>query len=628
MHVRKTGRRTGHTLAHGTFEARETVYVCSAGCTIEVAPSPTRPHKRQRTQPTTVQALTQRSEVLAGLLLPRRTVGYDVLVHVGMQRYVHRFQREQIRDSLDRQHGISLSTGEISILAHDFLLYLEALHELRAPKLRQVMERDGGYPLHIDATGESGRGTLLVAFAGWRGWVLGSWKLDTERADAILPRLRSTVARFGSPCAVMRDLGRAVIDAAAALVETLDGGIPVLGCHFHFLRDVGKDLLTESHDALRDLFRRFKIRPGLRAIARELNLKLGPGIDAARSNVEDWLADPSTAVGHQLPGGTTGLAVVRAIAQWVLNYPADGNDEGFPFDLPYLAFHRRNSRALRATEAFLRSSPSDHKVQRLLERLHRTLEPVRGEVPFERTAIVLERRARLFAELRQALRLRTKPDAILPSPRASPDELAKLQDIKSSVKKLTASLRRRRPERGPAQDTREAIDVILEHLERHGPSLFGHIISLPEASGGGVRLVDRTNLALEGFFGAMMHAERRRSGRKNLGQDLEHLPGGAPLAHNLTCADYVEIVCGSLENLPQAFAEIDAADRRFALPVRHRAAPEEQSDVLGSSLPRADRPIVRSEKLEQRIRDAARSRAPRRQPIRNRALAQAQGARP
>jgi hypothetical protein len=333
------------------------------------------------------------------------------------------------------------------------------------------------------------------------------------------------------------------------------------------------------------------------------------------------LADPSTTAGHQLPDGTTGLAVVRAIAQWVLDYPADGNDEGFPFDLPYLAFHRRSSRALRATEAFLRSSHSNHKVQRLLERLHRTLEPVRGEVPFARTTLALERRDRLFTELRQALRLRTKPDAILPSPRASPEDLAELQDIKKNVKKLTASLQRRRPERGPAQDTREAIDVVLEHLERHGPSLFGQIISLPEAAGGGARLVDRTNLALEGFFGAMMHAERRRSGRKNLGQDLEHLPGGAPLAHNLTCADYVEIVCGSLDDLPRAFAELDVADRRFALPVRSRTASDEINEVLGSSLPRADRAIVRSEKLEERIRTAACSRPPRRQPTRNRALA-------
>jgi len=603
MKIEKTFCHRGMTLAHGCFQVREVVHVCAHDC---------RPGG---------QRVRRRQAGLADILLPRSTVGYDVMTFVGLNRFVHHRQREEIRTALRERYNIVVSSGEVSTLAQRFLVYLETLHELCAPRLRKVMERDGGYPLHIDATGESGRGTLLVALAGWRGWVLGSWKLDTERADAILPRLRATVAHFGAPCAVMRDLGRAVIEAAAGLVEKLGGHVPVLGCHFHFLRDVGKDLLTESHDQLRGLFRRFKIRPGLRTIARDVNRQLGPGIEAARGKVEDWLADPSTAAGHQLPGSTTGLAVVRAIAQWVLNYPADGHDEGFPFDLPYLAFHRRCSRALRAAEAFLRSSHSDHKVQRLLERLHRTLQPVRGELPFSRTTLVLERRARLFTELRQALRLRTKPDAILPSPHASPEDLAELQDIKKSVKKLTTSLRRRRPERGPAQDTREAIDVVLAHLERHGPSLFGQIVPLPEAAGGGARLVDRTNLALEGFFGAMMHAERRRSGRKNLGQDLEHLPGGAPLAHNLTCADYVEIVCGSLDDLPRAFAELDAADRRFALPVRNRAAPREQSDVLGSSLPRADRAIVRSEKLEERIRTAACSRPPRRQPTRNRALA-------
>jgi hypothetical protein len=312
------------------------------------------------------------------------------------------------------------------------------------------------------------------------------------------------------------------------------------------------------------------------------------------------------------------------MAQWVLTYPADGNDEGFPFDLPYLDFHRRSGQVLRAVEAFLRTCHPDWKVQRALERLHRVVAPVRSEVPFARTALVLERRARLFTELRAALRLDVEAGANLPSERATQKDLAQLQDIERNIKKLTRSLQRRRPQRGPAQDMRDAIDVVLDHLERHGPSLFGHVIALPKAAGGGARLVARTNLALEGFFGAMMHGERRRSGRKHLGQDLEHLPGGAPLAHNLTCADYVEVVCGSLDELPNAFAQLDAADRRFALPVRNRAEPREFVDVVSASLPRADRPIVRSEKLEQRIHDAARSRAPRRQPTRNRTLGQAQ----
>ena len=102
-------------------------------------------------------------------------------------------------------------------------------------------------PCHIDATGEDGRGTLLVALAGWRRWVLGSWKIPTERVETILPRLRSVVERFGAPRAIMRDLGRAMIPAAADLVAELKLTIPVLACHQHILADIGKDPLKESY---------------------------------------------------------------------------------------------------------------------------------------------------------------------------------------------------------------------------------------------------------------------------------------------------------------------------------------------------------------------------------------------
>ena len=60
---------------------------------------------------------------------------------------------------------------------------------------------------------------LLVAFAGWRQWVMGAWKVPTERADVILPRLREVVFRFGPPCAIMRDLGRALAEASQSLVK-------------------------------------------------------------------------------------------------------------------------------------------------------------------------------------------------------------------------------------------------------------------------------------------------------------------------------------------------------------------------------------------------------------------------
>ncbi len=599
MRVRKTLRRKAQTLAHGVFLVCETVLVCAAGCTTEVI-LPAGGTKKIAT--------TRRSDVLARLVLPRRTIGYDVMVFVGVERFIHHRQRHEIQATLEADHGIRLSDGEISTLARDFIVYLEVLHQQRAPALREAMAADGGWPMHIDATGEDGLGTMLTVFAGWRGWVLGSWKIPTERADAVLPRLHKVADQFGDPCAIMRDLGRAMIEASRTFVQERSLDVPILGCHFHFARDVGKDLLSESHDLLRGAFRRFKVVSGLCALTRELGRQLGTEIGAARLELERWLAEPADG-DLESRRADTGLASVKALAQWVLDFQDDGQDEGFPFDLPYLDLWHRCSTALRAVEAFLRTPPDDIRASKALERLHRILEPVRSQLPFQHPARVLEGRARLFTELRQALRPQVKP---VVDSQASTDlaAQAELQDVQRAVEKLADSLRARRPERGPAQDTRKAIDLILDHLDRHGPSLWGHAISLPEASGGGKRLVDRTNLLLEAFFGVLKHGERRRSGRKTLTQDLERLPGAAPLAANLTKPDYVAILCNGLDQLPAAFAALDANHRQLALPARKRAEPAGAPDIVSASLPTADRGLIRSKDLRQWLLAAARSRAP------------------
>jgi len=243
-----------------------------------------------------------------------------------------------------------------------------------------------------------------------------------------------------------------------------------------------------------------------------------------------------------LPPGDAGIASVRGMTQWVLDFPADAQYQSFPFDRPYLDLYDRCVRARRAAHTFLRDPPEDPQVCKTLERLCRILDPANAEVPFSQVAERLRGRAELFDELRDALRLvpRTGGRNQTPPTHAVPvqEAIAELQDIKVAVERFTTSIHQRRPQRGPAQGTREAIDIVLQHLEEHGDSLWGHVISLPEEVGCGVRLVDRTNNSLESFFRGMKHGERRRSGRKNLTQDFESLPTEAALAYNLNCPDY------------------------------------------------------------------------------------------
>jgi hypothetical protein len=585
MVVQKTVPRFGRTLAHGSFAARETVHVCAAGCRWSSG-----------------VRVVRRAQSLCETLMPDSVVGYDVMVFVGLARFLQHRQREEIQAALLDQYGVSISAGEVSDLSRRFLDYLARLHQAQAPAIRSALEGDGGWPMHVDATGEAGRGTLLVVIAGWRQWVLGSWKISTERADLILPCPRQTVQRFGPPCAAMRDLGKAMSPALDDLVSELKLGIPVLACHQHFLADIGKDLLEAAHAQLRNLFRQTKVRPKLRALARELGRTIGKDIDTARKAVHKWqsLVEDD----HRIEPGLEGLAEVRALVQWTLDFKARPTGLDLPFGRPYLNLYDRCMTSLRAADAFLRNPPPDKDVTAALRRLHRVLEPVNCEVPFRQVTERLRRRAALFDELRDVLRIA----AAIPTGETKKD----LRQMQEQLDELVASLQQRRSAHDPANDTRQAIDLILKHIEVHGHNLWGHAIQLPECAGGGVRLVARTNMLAENFFGALKHEERRRSGRKNLGQDLENLPAEAALVPNLKHDDYVVLLCGSLDRLPQAFAEIDRNERDIRL--RGLTPDVEEIENLGdilniasASLHPADRRIIRTEQMNHRIAAAAQS---------------------
>lgn len=583
--VQKTTARQGKTLAHGHFAARQSVHSCARGC-----------HHPNGSTVTT--------HSLTGLLLPASVVGYDVMVCVGAKRFLEYRQRDEIRTALIEEYGIHLSTGEISTLTKRFVRYLARLHRARSALLKAVLVSDGGWPMHVDATGEHGRGTLFAVVAGWRQWVLGAWNVATENAALLLPCMRETVRYFGVPCAAMRDLGRAVTPAITEWMEELGVQIPVFACHQHFLADVGTDLLDPSHATLRDLFRRTGIRPKLRALTRELGRELGEGGDDARKAVRTWqsLAE----AGHRVPSGREGIAVVRAMSQWALDYAAEAPGRDFPFARPYLDLFDRCRIALRATDACLRTPPDDPKVVRALTRLTRLLVPVESDIPFFQTALRLRRRAALWDEMRDLLRL----TAALPEQETQQE----LEDMRTQFDSWVVSLTQRRPERGPASDIREAIDIILRHIETHGPTLWGHAIRVEQNAGMRLRLVSRTNYLIENRFKDLKHGERRRSGRRILTQDLEHLPAEALLVSNLHRQDYVHIVCGSLDRLPEAFAQLDQDDqakRLLAIPLSDRDTLNEVLQISTASLSTPDRRVVRTKAMDLRMRSAAGSRAPR-----------------
>ena len=137
------------------------------------------------------------------------------------------------------------------------------------------------------------------------------------------------------------------------------------------------------------------------------------------------------------------------------------------------------------------------------------------------------------------------------------------QDLRQRVRAQAAS-------GGPGPEA-----VVLDYLERYRDQLFGHPVAR-DAAGRVVAIVERTNNPAEHFFSAAKRRLRRRLGRAHLGRDMEDQPAEVALVANLVDPNYVKILCGTFDALPQAFAELvqsGAATARPDLGPRHPKRP-------------------------------------------------------
>lgn len=489
LRIQKTRRRKVLTLASGAFVAKEVLKQC-AHC-----------------------AAVFDSAALAHLLPARTRYGYDLIVYVGLARYLRGKQRGEIRAELREHFALALSQASISNLCDRFLGRLEALHLARAPALRAALA--AGYPLHFDATCEAGKGGLMVCLDGWRGWVLLAGRIPTEHEQHLRPLIERTVALFGDPVATVHDLA----DAGANALETLRArGVPELLCHYHFLRAVGEKLFDGPYGMLRKLLHEHAIRGALRALLRELKRY-------ARSE------------GY---AGRFGTGTLRqelpALVLWVLEGRGQ-KDRSYAFGLPHLELLGRSQQALAKAQTWL-PSPRSVVERRALKRLGSVVNRLQREL---RCA---------SAELPSAEEnLRQLPLPAL--------EARRLQQIEQAVDEYQEALETRAHEEPATPANPSPSATILKYLRRYGERLFGHPIHHDE-DGRITAIVERTNNLAEHFFARQKQQLRRRLGRAHLGRDLDDQPAQAALAANLRHPDYVRILCGSLDHLAEAFAELDA----------------------------------------------------------------------
>lgn len=511
-----------------------------------------------------------RSNKLSAIVASGCNIAYDVIVQIGLARFLECRQCEEIQQQLSRQHGIEVSVRTISQLSQKFVAYFQVVHQESIKLLSREMRDRGGYILHVDGTCEEGSRVLLVCLDSLSGQVLESRRISSENHDEIENILQGIRRDWGSPLAVVHDLRRSLITAAAEVFQAT----PQFVCHYHFVADVGKDILSPHVDRLRRLFRRTKVRSKLRALRRSLTKFASQ--DGGQSVLSSILGVTSTKSLREVCTSENIKGTVHALASWILAFSHSGDGYGFPFDIPYLTLYERILEAHKvlsetsATWSVKRRGPLS-----TLRRLKDILEVVvASDYTVElRTIVTQTKRDRaIFERLRSALRICPKGGSKRRNEDGTSSSLTSASH-KRVLKNLRKSLMRK-TRSGPS---RNAAQIIVKHLDKYSDLLFGHVLRKRSKR----LVVPRTNNVQESLFRTVKRQCRRLHGRGHLRRDIEDMLEATPLLLNLRLADYCEAVYGGREphRIADRFSIVDPNAPSQVLEDWHR-------DKLSMRIPR------------------------------------------
>lgn len=519
LQVCKTRTKTVFTLHLGGFSAQETLLCC------DNCPNPA----------------VYASEELSRLVPSGSTFGYDVMVFVGKALFVRHRRAEEIIQEL-RACNVSLSASEVAYLGKRFVVHLAWAHRRAAPRLKQTMHTQGGYILHLDSTCEAGPPMLMSGLDSISEIVLGNLKIPSEKTQEIIPFLEDIKARYGTPLALVHDMGPGFL----AAVQTVFPGVADFICHFHFLRDLGKDLLESDYDAIRKRLRHHGITEKLQYQARRLK-KL---IDQEPSRIEGFCRNVT---GQFLPANQVDrfpLMGAYSLIQWMLEGKNHGQGYGFPFDRPLLEFARRLRLAAQHLEEIkqilLRGQWRDNIP---LHKLSLELQKVADDAGLRKTIEALEAKIQVFDQLRDAMRIAPAAGSQGLNSGSDPQDMV-------SIQKAVHGFRRRVVARSDYASCAHWKAMIAQ-IDKYGAKLFADPITVQTPLGPLLIQPQRTNNILERFFRDLRRGERRKSGNNSLSMFLQSMIADTPLVKNLQNPAYMQVLLDGQTNLEACFAQMD-----------------------------------------------------------------------
>jgi len=537
-HVWKTHTREVATLRIGHFIAHETQTHC--------------PHCADQS--------VFFSEELQQLVPPGARYGYDVIVSVGQAIFLRCRNGKEIQQELHAKN-IAISLREIDHLGRRFIVYLALAHEQSQEKIKQFMGSQGGYILHLDGTCEGDSPHLMSTIDALSKIVLDNVKIPTENACQLIPFLRRIQQAYGEPIALVHDMGGAILKA----VDEVFPAVPDFICHFHFLKDIGKDLLGHDYSTIRRHLKRYRIRPQLRKMAKAIKQAIEDAPDARRSLhhylESKQLDEPDTPLQP--------LVAVYLIVSWVLEAKSESNGFGFPFDRPHLDFYLRLQESYPKLKALKQKMGADVSLLPLVP-ISKTL----TDKALSSTVSRMLDAVSVFDQLRKVMRI------------ALPDSREGLNDEgDADMISIKARLTRFRHSEELKQlaATTPAYWKMVRQIDKYWDKLFADPIQVFTKTGPTFIQPQRTNNILEQFFRYLKRNGRKRSGNHALSKTLKTMLAQTPLVKNLENPQYMEILLSGKANLAERFAQIDIVQVRKAFEQAQRVTqkyPKRMAEVF------------------------------------------------
>ncbi len=477
-----------------------------------------------------------RSRQLRSLTPYRCTYGYDVLIFVGYSLFVHCLTEQQIIEQLAHKN-VPISQREIGFLGNKFIAYLAIAHQQAQQRLNQFMSQKGGYILHLDGTCEGDSPHLFTGMDGIAQIVLDNIKLPSEKAELIIPFLTRLKEQYGDPIALVHDMGKGILSA----VSTVFKDIPDFICHFHFLRDIGKDLYETEYAKIRTRLKKHKIRGLLRAKAKALESVIGNDTHIANSLLEGIAKGKIDSIPLEKMPVISSYVMIH----WALDTTGQLEGYGFPFDCPHLVFYQRLKVLYDLVDT------ADHaQFNKRFFNLWRPLNKIVKDQQLKSAATQIEKKMTTFKQLRNALSITVSPN------KKGLNDDGEDADIKSIAEKVR--LFRDKVMADKKQSQIKSYQKMIKQIDKYWYKLFADPITVETSSGQVTLQPQRTNNILERFFRDLKRRNRKKSGTISLNKRLKSMLADTPLIKNLDNPDYMQIILDGNDTLEERFEKIDS----------------------------------------------------------------------